>query len=181
MPDDRMAGYLLVDVGQGDVQSVADRLRDLDGIELAHPLLGPTDLIAYVETPNWEGFDGLLNSQLRELMTGGLIRRVETRLALLAHESTLGGRASTPPRGSAWVFIDLDTGEPDAVIRKLRAIDVVVSAQAVIGVCDIIAYLECGDWAELRDVLDTQIRTLPEVVRTDTRLVLMRRSRGKAR
>jgi DNA-binding Lrp family transcriptional regulator len=179
MPGGPTTGYLLVDVGQGDVQAVSARLRDLEGIALAHPLLGPTDLIAYVETPDWERFDALLNGQLRELITSGLIRRVETRLALLPHESTLGGGSSAPPRGSAWIFIDLDTGEPDAVIRKLHAIDVVVSAQAVIGGCDMIAYVECGDWAELREVLDTQIRTLPEVVRTDTRLVLMRRSRGR--
>jgi len=181
MPDDRIAGYLLVDVGQGDVQAAAARLRDLDGVVLAHPLLGPNDIIAYVESPDWERFDALLNGQLRELTTSGTLRRVETRLALLPHESGLANRAQTPPRGSAWVFVDLDTGEPDAVIRKLKAIDVVVSAQAVIGACDIIAYLECGDWAELRDVLDTQVRTLPEVVRTDTRLVLMRRARAAPR
>jgi DNA-binding Lrp family transcriptional regulator len=179
MAGDRVAGYLLVDVGPGDVQAVAARLRELDGIALAHPLLGPTDLLAYVETPDWATFDGLLNGRLRDLITGGLLRRVETRLALLPHENLLRGRAAMPPRGSAWIFVDLDAGEPDAVVAKLREMDTVVSAQAVVGGCDIVAYLECGDWGELREVLDTQIRTLPEVVRTDTRLVLMRRSRRR--
>ena len=59
MPDERIAGYLLVEVGQGDVQAVAARLRDLDGVTLAHPLLGPTDIIAYVKMAGWEPFDAL--------------------------------------------------------------------------------------------------------------------------
>jgi DNA-binding Lrp family transcriptional regulator len=177
MPDERIAGYLLVEVGQGDVQAVAARLRDLDGVTLAHPLLGPTDIIAYVKMAGWEPFNALLNGQLREMVIAGLIHRVEPRLALLQHAGVDAERAPMPPRGSAWVFIDLDSGEPDAVIGKLRSIDAVVSAHAVVGACDIIAYLECSDWGELREVLDTQLRTLPEVVRTDTRLVLMRRAR----
>jgi DNA-binding Lrp family transcriptional regulator len=177
MPADPITGYLLVDAARATVNDLAARLRGLDGVQFAHALLGPTDLIAYVETPDWDGFNALLNERIRELITSGLARHVETRLALRPRAGAFGPHMQTPPRGSAWIFMDLDMGEPDVVIGKLAAIDGVVAAHAVVGSCDIIAYLECEDWSELRSVLDTQIRTLPEIVRTDTRPVLMRRAR----
>ena len=179
MADERITGFLLVEVGQGDVDAVAAQLRTLDGVAFAHALLGPTDAIAYVETPTWESFNRLLNEPIRALITSGTVKRVETCLAPKPRDGDFGGHPASPPRGSAWIFVDVDMGEPEAVIRKLEEIDGVASAHGVIGFCDIIAYLECHDWAELRSILDSEIRTLPEVVRTDTRPILMRRTRGR--
>src|SRR4051794_26136857 len=152
MADERITGFLLVEVGQGNVDVLTTRLRTLDGVVFAHGLLGPTDVIAYVETSSWETFNGLLNGQLRALITGGTIKRVETCLVPKPHAGTFGGNPTSPPRGSAWIFLDVDMGEPEAVIQKLEAIDGVVAAHGVIGSCDIIAYLECHDWSELRSL-----------------------------
>jgi DNA-binding Lrp family transcriptional regulator len=172
-----MTGYLLVEAAKGDVNALTTQLRDLEGVQFAHTLLGPTDVLAYVGADSWDSFDALLNERIRALVTAGQARRVETRLTLKPSAGSFGSNIHSPPRGSAWIFVDLDQGEPADVIAKLEAIDQVVVAHSVIGACDIMVYLECEDWGELRTVLDTQVRTIPEVVRTDTRPILMRRAR----
>jgi DNA-binding Lrp family transcriptional regulator len=181
MAGEPISGYLLVEAAKGDINAVAAQLRSVDGVQFAHALLGPTDIIAYVETPDWDSFNALLNGSIRALETSGLARQVETRLTVKPSAGSFGSNVQSPPRGSAWIFLDLDQGEPADVVAKLEAIDDVVVAHCVIGGCDIMVYLECEDWGELRTVLDTQVRTIPEVVRTDTRPVLMRRaSRARA-
>ena len=177
MAGEPITGYLLVEAAKGDINAVVAQLRSLDGVQFAHALLGPTDVIAYVETDGWDSFNALLNGSIRALETSGLARHVETRLTVKPSAGSFDSSVQAPPRGSAWIFVDLDQGEPADVIAKLAATDAVVVAHSVIGACDIIVYLECEDWGELRTVLDTQIRTIPEVVRTDTRPVLMRRVR----
>jgi DNA-binding Lrp family transcriptional regulator len=168
---------LLVEAVKGDINAVTAQLRSLDGVQFAHALLGPTDVIAYVETADWDSFNALLNGSIRALETDGLARHVETRLTVKPSAGSFSSSVLSPPRGSAWIFVDLDQGEPADVVARLEAIDDVVVAHSVIGACDIMVYLECEDWGELRTVLDTQVRTIPEVVRTDTRPILMRRVR----
>lgn len=177
MAGEPISGYLLVEAAKGDINEVTTRLRSLEGVQFAHALLGPTDVIAYVATDDWDGFNELLNGSIRALETSGLARHVETRLTVKPSAGSFGESVQAPPRGSAWIFLDLDRGEPADVIAKLEALDGVVVAHSVIGACDIMVYLECEDWSELRTALDTQVRTIPEVVRTDTRPILMRRAR----
>ena len=177
---DYMAGYVLIDVGHGDVHRVVERLLQHPNVHRAHALLGPTDVIAFIETDGWEEFISILDRHVRGLIDDRQIRQTETRLVVQSTGVGLKRSLSAAPPGSAWVFIDVGVGDPEPVLRKLEAIDGVVRAHGVIGPCDIIAYLECQDWDDLMEVVDTQIRTLPEVTRTDTRLVLMRQSRRAA-
>ena len=51
---DYMAGYVLIDVGHGDVQRVVDRLLQNPSVHRAHALLGPNDIIAFIETDGWD-------------------------------------------------------------------------------------------------------------------------------
>jgi DNA-binding Lrp family transcriptional regulator len=177
MAGEPITGYLLVEAAKGDINTVVGQLRSLDGVQFAHALLGPTDVLAYVETESWEAFNALLNGSIRALETSGQARHVETRLTVKPSAGSFGSSVQAPLRGSAWIFVDLDQGEPADIIVKLETIDQVVAAHSVIGACDIMVYLECEDWGELRTVLDTQVRTIPEIVRTDTRPILMRRPR----
>jgi len=177
MAGEPITGYLLVEAAKGNINTVVGQLRGLDGVQFAHALLGPTDVLAFVETESWDAFNALLNGSIRALETSGLARNVETRLTVKPSAGSFGSSVQSPPRGSAWIFMDLDHGEPADVIAKLESLDHVVVAHSVIGACDIMVYLECEDWGELRTVLDSQVRTIPEVVRTDTRPVLMRRVR----
>jgi DNA-binding Lrp family transcriptional regulator len=174
---DYMAGYILIDVGHGDVQRVVDRLLQHPNVHRAHALLGPTDIIAFIETDGWEDFISILDRHVRGLIDDRQIRQTETRLVVQSTGVGLKRSTGPAPSGSAWVFIDVGVGDPEPVIRKLEAIDGVVRAHGVIGPCDIIAYLECHDWDELMQVVDEQIGALPEVTQTDTRLVLMRNPR----
>lgn len=174
---DYMAGYILIDVGHGDVQRVVERLLQHPNVHRAHALLGPTDIIAFVETDGWESFIAILDRHVRGLIDDRLIRQTETRLVVQSTGVGLKRSTGLAPSGSAWVFIDVGVGDPEPVIRKLEAIDGVVRAHGVIGSCDIIAYLECQGWEDLMQVVDEQIAALPEVTRTDTRLVLMGNAR----
>ena len=170
---DYMAGYILIDVGHGDVQRVVERLLQHPNVHRAHALLGPTDIIAFVEADGWESFIAILDRHVRGLIDDRLIRQTETRLVVQSTGVGLKRSTGPAPSGSAWVFIDVGVGDPEPVIRKLEAIDGVVRAHGVIGPCDIIAYLECQGWEDLMQVVDEQIGALPEITRTDTRLVLM--------
>jgi DNA-binding Lrp family transcriptional regulator len=174
---DYMAGYILIDVGHGDVQRVVDRLLQHPNVHRAHALLGPTDIIAFIETDGWEDFISILDRHVRGLIDDRQIRQTETRLVVQSTGVGLKRSTSAGPTGSAWVFIDVGVGDPEPVIRKLEAIDGVVRAHGVIGPCDIIAYLECQGWEDLMQVVDEQIGALPEITRTDTRLVLMGNAR----
>jgi DNA-binding Lrp family transcriptional regulator len=174
---DYMAGYILIDVGHGDVQRVVERLLQHPNVHRAHALLGPTDVIAFVEADGWEGFIATLDRHVRGLIDDRLIRQTETRLVVQSTGIGLKRSTGPAPSGSAWVFIDVGVGDPEPVLRKLEAIDGVVRAHGVIGACDIIAYLECQGWEDLMQVVDEQIGALPEITRTDTRLVLMGHAR----
>jgi DNA-binding Lrp family transcriptional regulator len=174
---DYMAGYILIDVGHGDVQRVVDRLLQHPNVHRAHALLGPTDIIAFVEADGWESFIAILDRHVRGLIDDRLIRQTETRLVVQSTGVGLKRSTGPAPSGSAWVFIDVGVGDPEPVIRKLEAIGGVVRAHGVIGPCDIIAYLECQGWEDLMQVVDEQIGALPEITRTDTRLVLMGNAR----
>lgn len=178
---DYMAGYVLIDVGHGDVQRVVERLLQHPNVHRAHALLGPNDIIAFIEADGWGEFITILDRYVRGLIDDRQIRHTETRLVMQSTGTGLKRSAGAAPPASAWVFIDVGVGDPEPVIRKLEAIDGVVRAHGVIGPNDIIAYLECHDSDELMHVVDDQIRALPEVVRTDTRLVLMRHARRAVR
>ena len=78
---------------------------------------------------------------------------------------------------AGYVLIDVGHGDVQRVVERLLQHPNVHRAHALLGPNDIIAYLECHDSDELMRVVDDQIRALPEVVRTDTRLVLMRHAR----
>lgn len=172
-----IGAYVLVDLKGTDFEEVRSRFLEMPGVVLVHALLGPTDLICYIESENLLELQQLLDGQIRSLIDDNLVQRTETRLVLASQGVGFTPDHNNTAKGSAWVFIDVSIGDPDPVIGNLVSIDGVVNAHKVIGACDVIAYLEAEDLEELMKILDGQLRKIPGIGRTDTRLVLMRRAR----
>src|SRR6266498_2203177 len=166
---DYMAGYILIDVGHGDVQRVVERLLQHPNVHRAHALLGPTDIIAFVEADGWESFIAILDRHVRGLIDDRLIRQTETRLVVQSTGVGLKRSTGPAPSGSAWVFIDVGVDDLHQVFPTLalQVGDDVARAHGAVGACDIIAYLECQGWEDLMQVVDEQIGALPEITRTD--------------
>lgn len=177
MAEEYVSAYVLADIGSANIEEVRERLLRLPHVVLVHGLIGPDDILMYVEAGSYMEFMAVLDKEIRGLMDNGVLKRTETRLVLTSHGRGYTRDHNSPPAGSAWIFFDLDVGDPQTVVDELLRVEGVINAHAVLGVCDVIAYVETEDWRELMVVLDEKIRRVRGVRRTDTRLVLMRRAR----
>jgi len=177
MAGEYIGAYVLADIGAGDIDAVRERLLHLPHVVLVHALIGPNDLIMYLEADGYIKFMDILDRDIRGLIDTGDLVRTETRLVLASRGKGYSKESNLPPQGAAWIFLELEVGDPQPVVEELLRMEGVVNAHAVLGACDIIAYVETEDWQDLMQILDDGIRRLQGVRRTDTRLVLMRRAK----
>jgi DNA-binding Lrp family transcriptional regulator len=163
------AAYVLVDVGAVNAAAVRDRILEEPDVILAHALIGPNDLIVYVEVDTHAQFIAAIDREVRHLIDAGLITRTET-MPVLGDPQPVD--PILPDAISAWVLCTVDIGDPRFVVDALRKTTGVVHAHAVLGRYDILCRLKCRDSQELMDVVDRAIRATPGIRRTDTRYVL---------
>ena len=175
--DDNMlftAGYVLIRAGTRDVHIVRDKLLSVGPVTIAHALIGPDDLICFLETESPQQFILGLDDGIRRLVDTGLIEHTETMMVLAWEGKGYSGRENRPAPAAAWLFCTISIGDPEAVIEKLFKTTGVVNAHAVIGRYDIIAYVEAASMHELMAIIDKDVRRIKEIRNTDTRLVLMK-------
>jgi len=168
------AGFVVVQLGTHDVHDVRQKLLQSGGVRIAHPLIGPDDLICYLETDSPSAFRSALDKEIRKLIDDGLIEHTETMMILAGEGTGYDGTENNPARAAAWLFCDISVGDPSPVVKKLKAVKGIRNAHPVIGRYDVIAYVEADSMDELMQILDEDIRHVTEIKRTDTRLVLMK-------
>lgn len=173
------AGYILLSVRTNDVHSVCKELLDMEGVIIAHPLIGPDDIICFVDTQEPENFRIILDKKVRKLVDVGTVEHTETMFILADDGRTYSGGENRPAPAAAWLFCDISVGDPKPVIRDLLQIEEVSNAHPVVGRYDIIAYVEAASMQELMATLDDKIRHVRGIKKTDTRLVLMQLPREK--
>jgi DNA-binding Lrp family transcriptional regulator len=172
------AGFVVIRAGTHDVHDVRERLLKVTGVRVAHALIGPDDLICYLETYYPREFRIALDEGVRKLVDEGLIEHTETMMILADEGEGYSGEENRPAPAAAWLFCDISVGDPGPAAEKLKAIKGVVNAHSVIGRYDIIAYVEAPSMDELMRILDEDIRHVTEIRTTDTRLVLMKVTRA---
>jgi len=168
------AGYVLVRAGAHDVHAIREELLKVDGVRIAHPLIGPDDLICYVETHDPADFRSTLNRGIRNLVKNGTIEHTETMIILAEKGHGYSGDENKPAPAAAWLLCEVSVNDPEAVIDELLTRPGVVNAHPVLGRYDMIAYVEAASMEELMRILDDDIRHVKGIKSTDTRLVLMR-------
>ena len=173
------AGYVLLSVRTNDVHRVCKDLLDMEGVIIAHPLIGPDDIICFVDTQEPENFRVVLDKGVRGLVDVGTVEHTETMFILADEGRCYSGAENRPAPAAAWLFCDISVGDPKPVIRDLLEIDEVSNAHPVVGRYDVIAYIEAASMPELMSVLDDKIRHVSGIKKTDTRLVLMQLPREK--
>lgn len=171
------AGYVLTRVGAHDVHTVREELLKVDGVRVAHPLIGPDDLICYLETYDPARFRAALNKGIRRLVKEGLIEHTETMVILAEKGRGYSGDENRPAPAAAWLFCEVSVADPEPVVEELLAIKGVVNAHPILGRYDLIAYVEAASMDELMRMLDDDIRQVKGIKSTDTRLVLMKVAR----
>jgi DNA-binding Lrp family transcriptional regulator len=167
------AGYVLITAGTNDVHALRTELLAIEGVRLVHALIGPDDLICFVDAADATNFRRILDRGIRKLMDQGLIEHTETMIVLADSGHGYSGDENRPAPAAAWLLCDLAVGDPEPVAKKLLEVEGVRNAHPVLGRYDIVVYLEAVSIAELMRVLDEGIRHITEVRKTDTRLVLM--------
>lgn len=168
------AGYVLVRAGNHDVHTVREELSKVDGVRIAHALIGPDDLICYVETYDPARFRKMLNHGIRRLVADGLIEHTETMIILSDGGRGYSGDENKPAPAAAWLLCDVSVNDPETVVKELLSTRGVVNAHPVLGRYDMIAYVEATSVDELMRILDEDIRHVKGIRSTDTRLVLMK-------
>ena len=168
------AGYVLIRAGAHDVHTVREELSKVDGVRIAHALIGPDDLICYVETYDPSQFRRMLNRGIRQLINAGLVEHTETLIILSDKGRGYSGEENKPAPAAAWLLCDVSVNDPETVIDELLTKKGVVNAHPVLGRYDMIAYVEATSTDELMRILDEDIRTVKGIKSTDTRLVLMK-------
>ena len=73
---------------------------------------------------------------------------------------------------TAFVFINTEPASMQKVLKKIEAIEGVTEAGMVYGVFDIVAKLTTETMDQLRQIITFKIRMLPNVLTTNTLLVV---------
>ena len=68
----------------------------------------------------------------------------------------------------AYIMIETQVGKALAVVRALRELDVIQSADGVTGPYDIIAVVEAHDLGSIGDLINDQIHQIPGITRSVT-------------
>jgi DNA-binding Lrp family transcriptional regulator len=72
----------------------------------------------------------------------------------------------------AFVFMNIDAGGEDEVLKQLRTIENVKEAHAVYGVYDIVAKIEAETMDKLKEIVTWKVRRLEKVRSTLTTIVM---------
>ena len=170
------AGYILIRAGNGDVHDLQKRLLSVKGVKVVHPLIGPDDLICYLETHDPSNFRFALDKGIRRLIDEELIERTETLIILAERGDGFFGKSKEyqPAPAAAWLLCDLAQGDPQPIVDKLTKKFGVVSADPVLGRYDLVVHVEAKSLDALMEILDNSIRGVVGIRSTDTRLVLMK-------
>ena len=166
------AAYVLLRIGTADAANIRQRLVNLPGVNLAHTLLGPDDLICYIEAEGIRGYNKVLNAEIRPLIDEGLLQRSETIPVLSERFEGYPGRDFLPVREACWTLINCSVGNVTSVVETLRTIRGVKNAHAVLGRYDLVAYVEADTWKELLVAIN-HVRRTPGISRTDSRIALL--------
>jgi hypothetical protein len=167
------AGYVMIEAGTEDVHGLRQKLLSIDAVRIAHALIGPDDMICFVDAQDPVSFRHAIDSQIRALIDSGNIRQTETLLILDRDGKGYSGEENRPAPAAAWLLSQVGIGNPQSVVDALLQIPGVRNAHSVLGRYDVIAYLEAASVVDLMRTLDLGIRKIPQIRRTDTRLVLM--------
>ena len=73
---------------------------------------------------------------------------------------------------TAFVLINTDPASMPEVLKKVKAIEEMKEAEMVCGVYDIIAKVKTETMDQLKQIVTYKIRTLPNVLTTQTLLVI---------
>jgi len=73
---------------------------------------------------------------------------------------------------TAFVLINTDPASMPEVLKKVKAIEEMKEAEMVYGVYDIIAKVKTETMDQLKQIITYKIRTLPNVLTTQTLLVI---------
>ena len=137
-------------------------------------MIGPEDLICYVETYDPSQFRKTLNKGIRHLITAGLVEHTETMVILSDKGKGYSGEENKPAPAAAWLLCDVSVSDPETVIDELMTKKGVVNAHPVLGRYDMIAYIEATSMNEGScEILDEDIRHIKGIRSTDTRLVFI--------
>ena len=175
----RVAAYVMVTVGSADVETVCQQLLEFHQVKVAHPLIGPSDIICYVESDDLASFQETLDVKVRGLVDLGLVDKTLTLMVLqYPRERGLTRHDVNVGRGSAWILLDLGMANPETTVSQLLEVEGVRVAHAIVGPWDVIAFVETTSWEELRKFLDDRLRQVEGIRKTDTRPVLARTARS---
>jgi DNA-binding Lrp family transcriptional regulator len=72
----------------------------------------------------------------------------------------------------AFVFMNIDAGAEDQVLKELRGIQNVREAHSVYGVYDIVAKIEAETMEKLKEIVTWKVRRLEKVRSTLTTIVM---------
>ena len=72
-----LAAYILMQVSTSDTMKPVRKVRAIDGVKLAHELLGPTDCIAFIEGSDLKA----IGETIAAIRAVEGVERTDTRLA----------------------------------------------------------------------------------------------------
>ena len=162
----------------GDVHEVLKKLRKLadEHIDLAHLLLGPTDMIAHVHAENFEALLNVIDEKILPIKSEphDYLASTETLIvkASVAREP-LGGLHRKLTRLNAWVLGQTNTSDQDLVDGLMEVDSRIYYGAQVIGRYDVALLLKADSMEEIMKTIDITLRKKNYITNTDTRIVLM--------
>lgn len=199
MRDIKVVAYVLVETATSNVEELREKIINKHNktIKAVHQLIGPADMICYIEAKNYKEFYDALNKDIRSLIGVGGIKKTETILRIDPNKKFYSEKRissderflqlnpkqyedeyipeNQPKSESAWLFIKISISDPMLVIKDLEKIKGICIAHPVIGRYDIIAYIIGDTWKDIMNTLDNKVRGIKEISHTDTRLILMKK------
>lgn len=172
--DISFAGYVLINLGSNEVEEVRRKLSTVEEVRFVHSLIGPTDLLCYIEADGYGGFCNALDEKIRKMIEGADIQSTETLLVFARQFSGISGAEKLPAGERAWIFTNV-TQNAEEIAQNLKKLPAVVAAHPVLGRYDLVVYIKGNTLFDLMKTLDDDIRNATGVSTTDTRLVLMDR------
>jgi DNA-binding Lrp family transcriptional regulator len=78
------AAFVLVKCAQGQVETVANHIMEIDGVSEVHSITGPWDLLVKLYAPEYDHFGELIPGRLQKVPG---VRDTETLLAFRAFKA----------------------------------------------------------------------------------------------
>ena len=162
----------------GDVHEVLKRMRQKadEHIDLAHCLLGPTDMIVHVHANDFETLLRVIDDKIMPLKaeSHNYLSSTETLIVKrsLAREP-LSDLHKEPTQLFAWVFGQTNTTDEDVVDGLMQMDGHIYYGAQVIGRYDVALLVKADNMDQLMTTIDGTLRKKNFLISTDTRMVLM--------